>query len=164
MAMAMAMAQTPPDSQPLPPGTNPAEHAIFPADGQSTDQQMKDQLEAYQWATQQTGWDPYQAHEELVEQGYVAQQSAEATEGDAVRGAARGALVGVAVGAIAGDAGTGAAIGAATGGITGGMRGRRTRQAAETQAQQAVDEYKRQFANWDKFYLACLEGKKYTVK
>jgi hypothetical protein len=158
-----SLAQTP-DTETLPPGTNPAQHAIYPADSQSSDQQMSDQLEAYRWATQQTGWDPYQAHAKLVEQGYVAQETADATEGAAVRGAARGALVGVAVGAIAGDAGKGAAIGAAAGGMTGGMRGRRTREAAASQSQQAVDEFNRKFADWDKFYVALMEGKKYSVK
>ena len=81
-----------------------------------------------------------------------------------LRGAARGALVGVAVGAIADDAGKGAAIGATVGGLTGGMRSRRHRREAQTAGTQAVSAYQRQFAQWDKFYVAALEGKGYTVK
>jgi hypothetical protein len=159
-----AEAQSTSDSLPIPPGTNPADHAIFPADGQTEEQQLADQLGAYRWATQQTGWDPYQAYDKMAEQGYVAARTAESTEGAAIRGAAKGALVGLAIGAIAGDAGKGAAIGAAAGGMTGGMRGRRTREAAQSQSDQAVDEFNRGFANWDKFYVAFMEGNKYTVK
>ncbi len=159
-----AAAQSTSDSLPIPPGTNPADHAIFPADGQTEQQQLTDQLEAYRWATRQTSWDPYQAYDKMAEQGYVAARTAESTEGAAIRGAAKGALVGLAIGAIAGDAGKGAAIGAAAGGITGGMRGRRTREAAQSQSDLAMEEFNRSFANWDKYYIANLEGKKYTVK
>lgn len=148
----------------VPPSTNPANHAIFPAKGQNANQQMQDQLAAYNWATQQTGWDPYQAHAKLVEQGHVAAQTAEQAKGGLVGGAARGALVGVAVGAIAGDAGKGAAIGAAAGGLGGGMRSRRTQRGAEAAKEQAIEAFNTQFAQWDKNYVAAMEGKGYTIK
>ncbi len=148
----------------VPPSTNPANHAIFPAKGQDTNQQMQDQLEAYNWATKQTGWDPYRAYDQLVAQGHAAQQTADQARGGLVGGAARGALVGVAVGAIAGDAGKGAAIGAAAGGLTGGMRSRRTQRGAEDSKQQAIDAFNDQFAQWDKNYVAAMEGKGYSVK
>jgi hypothetical protein len=146
------------------PITNPANHAIFPAKGQDANQQMKDQLAAYNWATQQTGWDPYKSYDQLVAQGHVAQQTAEQAKGGLVRGAARGALVGVAVGALTGDAGKGAAIGAAAGGLGGGMRSRRTQRGAETAKEQAIEAFNRQFAQWDKNYVAAIEGKGYTIK
>jgi hypothetical protein len=148
----------------VPPGTNPANHVIYPAKGQDSEQQMKDQLESYNWATQQTAWDPYKAHDVLVQQGYAAAQSAEQTQGGALRGAARGALAGVAIGAIAGDAGKGAAIGATAGGLTGGMRSRRQRQAAQSAADRAIQEFNTRFENWDKYYVASMEGRGYTVK
>ncbi|MCK5573939.1 MAG: hypothetical protein KAJ12_14310 [Bacteroidetes bacterium] len=147
----------------VPPNTNPAKRAIYPADGQSPEQQQKDQLECYQWATQQTGWDPFVAYDKLVEQGYAAKQTAEEAEGGLVRGAARGALVGVAIGAIAGDAGKGAAIGAAAGGITGGMRSRRARQSAEAEQQAAIDDFNKHLQEWDKYYVSCMTGRNYTV-
>jgi hypothetical protein len=148
----------------IPPSTNPAGHAIYPAGGQDTDQQMRDQLDSYNWATQQTGWDPYKAHDVLVEKGYAAEQTADQAQGGAVRGAARGALAGVAIGAIAGDAGKGAAIGAVAGGLTGGMRSRRQRQAAQNSADQAIQAFQDSFAHWDKYYVASMEGRGYTVK
>lgn len=166
VAATAGLAQTTPATpeETLPPSTNPAGHVIYPAGGQDTDQQMKDQLESYRWATQQTNWDPYEAHDVLVQKGYVAAQTADQAQGGAVRGAARGALAGVAIGAIAGDAGKGAAIGAAAGGLTGGMRSRRHRQAAESMADQAIHEFQTQFENWDKHYVASMQGRGYTVQ
>jgi outer membrane lipoprotein SlyB len=148
----------------LPPGTNPANHAIFPAKDQSSEQQLKDQLAAYNWATQQTGWDPYKAYDKLVEQGYVSQQKADQAKGGAVRGAARGALVGMAIGSLSGEAGKGASAGAIAGGAVGGIRSRGAQKEAGASQQQAVDAFKRQFAEWDKNYVAAMQGKGYTVK
>jgi hypothetical protein len=144
--------------------TNLAQHAIYPSKGQTSEQQQQDQADAYDWATSETKWDPYAAYQVLVEQGYVAAETAEATQGQAIQGAARGALVGVAVGAIAGDAGKGAAIGAAAGGLTGGMRSRRTRQSAQSSADQAKADFQHRFAIWDGYFVAAMEGKGYTVK
>jgi hypothetical protein len=144
--------------------SNPGHHVIFPAKGQSAEQQEKDQNDAYSWATKQTGWDPYMAHAELVKQGAASAETADATRGQAVKGAARGALVGVAVGAIAGDAGKGAAIGATAGGLTSGMKARQVRKGAEAGAQADTDAYQRQFELWDKHFVAAMEGKGYTVK
>ena len=110
--------------------TNPGRHAIFPARGQSPEQQRVDEAAAYDWATKQTGWDPYQAKTMLDQQSQGAAQQAGAAVGGAVKGGAGGALMGVAIGAIAGDAGKGAAIGATAGGMTGGLRSRRTVKAA----------------------------------
>jgi hypothetical protein len=147
-----------------PPNTNPAGRVIYPGEGQTPEQQRNDESECYKWATAQTGWDPYVAYDKLVEQGYVAQQTTEAARGGAVRGAARGALMGVAIGAIAGDAGKGAAIGATAGGLTGGMRSRRMRKSAQAAAEKAVEDFQRRFQEWDRYYTACMEGRKYTVK
>ena len=144
--------------------TNVAQHAIFPAQGQSADQQQQDQLDAYSRATMETGWDPYMAYQRLQEEGHVAAETADATRGAAVGGAARGALLGVAIGAIAGDAGQGAAIGAAAGGLTQGMRARRTRKHASAAADQAKETFQHEFAIWDSYFVAAMEGKGYTVK
>lgn len=150
-------------AQGLPPSTNPAQRVIYPGEGQSQEQQMKDQLECYNWATTQSQWDPYKAYAVLEEKGYVAQQQANAATGGAVRGAAGGALMGLAIGAIAGDAGQGAAIGAVAGGMTGGMRSRRQRMAAQSQMEQAIQQFQQQFQVWDRNYVACMQGRKYTV-
>ncbi len=149
--------------QTLPPSTNPTQRVIYPSEGQDEQQQMTDQLECYRWASQQTNWDPYQAHNQLVEQGYAAKQSAQEAQGGLVRGAAGGALIGLAVGAIAGDAGKGAAIGAASGGLAGGMRSRRQVAQAQSQQQAAVDAFNKQLEKWDRNYVACMQARKYVV-
>jgi hypothetical protein len=152
------------ETETVPPSTNPANRVVYPANGQDAELQMKDQLESYRWATAQTKWDPYEAHDVLVQKGYAAAQTAEQAQGGLVRGAARGALAGLAIGAIAGDAGKGAAIGAAAGGLTGGVRSRRQRQAAQSAADQAIAEFQRQFEVWDRNWSASMEGRGYTVK
>jgi hypothetical protein len=144
--------------------TNVANHAIYPAKGQTAEQQQQDQLDAYDWATKETNWDPYLEYQKLQEAGHVAAETADATRGEAVGGAARGALVGLAIGAIAGDAGQGAAIGAAAGGLTHGLRARRTRKRASSAAEQAKATYQHEFAIWDSYFVAAMEGKGYTVK
>jgi hypothetical protein len=139
---------------------------IYPAEGQSPEQQAADEAACTQWAETQTG---------LVLQGGAVdtqaaadaarQQTADATEGAAVAGAARGAVAGVAIGAIAGDAGTGAAIGA----VAGGIGGRRAKKSAEAQASQAgaaqaqeqADDAVAEFA---RAAGVCLEGRGYTVQ
>jgi hypothetical protein len=152
------------EAEKVPPSTNPANRVIYPAQGQDANQQMQDQLESYRWATRQTGWDPYEAHDVLVQKGYVAAQTAEQAQGGLVRGAARGALAGLAIGAIAGDAGKGAAIGAAAGGLTGGMRSRRQRQAAQSAADQAIHEFESRFEVWDRNWVASMQGRGYTIQ
>ena len=148
----------------VPPSTNPGNRVIYPAKGQDADQQVKDQLASYNWATEQTKWDPYEAYDVLVEKGYAAAQTAEQAQGGLIGGAARGALAGLAIGAIAGDAGKGAAIGAAAGGLTGGARSRRQMQSAESAADQAIHEYQSKFEVWDRNWSASMEGLGYTVK
>lgn len=117
---------------------------VYPAKGQTPEQQQKDQYECHQWAVQQTGFDPSQPVEQSVPRY------------SAMGGAARGAALGAVGGAIGGDAGKGAEIGAAVGGIGAIMRDRRA-----NQAQQQV--YSNSSANYDRAYGACLTGRGYTV-
>jgi hypothetical protein len=95
---------------------------VYPQQGQSPEQQQRDQGECHQWAVQQTGYNPG-----------MASTPSSAPDGSLVRGGARGAAVGAAVGAIEGDAGKGAAAGAAGGALIGGMR-RRDSQRQQEQA------------------------------
>jgi hypothetical protein len=144
--------------------TNPGNLAIFPAKGQSPEQQRADEAAAYDWATQQTRWDPYQARTALDQQGHAASEMAAAGQGGAIKGAAGGALMGVAIGAIAGDAGKGAAIGATSLGMTGGLKSRRVAKAAGGSTATAVAAYQQQFALWNRNFMAAMEAKGYTVR
>ncbi len=128
---------------------------IYPAQGQTPDQQTKDQGECHVWAVQTTGVDP----------AALATQAPQSTQtapgGQRVRGAARGAAGGAAIGAIAGDAGEGAAIGAVAGTMAGGRRSRMAQQqgqqAAQAQRNETVNTYYRAVA-------ACMTGRGYTVQ
>ena len=136
---------------------------IYPNKGQTKQQQDKDKYECYDWAKQQTGFDP------MAQPKATAPPPAqEAKQGGVVKGAARGALVGVAVGAIAGDAGKGAAIGAAGGGLFGGMRRkdqqRQQEQAEQQWAQQQADNYEQNRSKYNRAFSSCMEGRGYTVK
>jgi hypothetical protein len=112
---------------------------VYPAKGQSPQQQAQDEAQCRSWAAQQGGTAP------PPPQGHA---------GGTVRGGARGAAGGAAVGAIAGDAGKGAAIGA----VVGGVKGRRDSKRAAAGAQAGAA------ANTDRAFAACMEGRGYTVK
>jgi hypothetical protein len=132
------------------------EPVTYPAKGQGREQMEKDKYQCYNWAKQQTGFDPMQP---------AAQPRTGARSGSgAARGAAGGAALGAAGGAIGGEAGKGAAIGAAAGGIIGGVRTRRERrQEAEVQQQQAAASNNAR-GGYNRAFAACMEGRGYTVR
>ena len=130
---------------------------IYPNQGQSAEQQQRDQGDCHVWAVDQSGVDPAQ----------VAQQPTTTTapaQGGRLRGAAAGAAGGALVGAIAGDAGKGAAIGAATGTVVGGSRQRRANAQREAQMQQTEQQKQAAINEYNRAYKACMEGRGYTVK
>ena len=129
---------------------------IYPAKGQSAQQQQKDDGECYGWAKANTGIDP------AVVAGQPPPPSGSTVgSGDRARGAARGAVGGAAIGAIAGDTGKGAAIGAVAGTMAGGHRARQNQAAQQQGAQQAKQD---QINTFYRAYGACMEGRGYTVK
>lgn len=127
-----------------------AQQYVFPAKGQSPQQQQNDEAACYSWAVQQTGVDPAKQQPAAK----PATTASGTTPGAGARGAVRGAVVGEIVG---GDAGTGAAVGAAA------ARGQSRRQNAATQQQQQGASQQQQAA-FGKARAACLEGKGYSVK
>jgi hypothetical protein len=129
-----------------------AQQYVYPAKGQSAEQQKKDEYECHNWAVQQTGVDPTKAPPPQAAAGPTSPTGV--TPGAGVRGAARGAVVGEIVGD---DAGTGAVAGAAAG------RGQSRRQNAQQQ-QQAAQAQGGQQANYANARAACLQGRGYTVK
>jgi hypothetical protein len=129
---------------------------VYPAKGQSVDQQKRDEGECFVWARDYTGVDPA-----AVAQQPPPQQSSSWGGGERAGGAVRGALGGAAIGAIAGDTGQGAAIGAVAGTMLGG---RRARQNAAARDQAAAGQSQAQIDTFNRAYGACLEGRGYTVK
>src|SRR4029453_13230424 len=94
--------------------TASAQPYVYPARGQSPQQQEFDRGQCYSWAVQQTGFDPSNPQ---VYSGPP--PMAGAPQGGLFRGAMGGAAMGAIGGAIGGDAGKGAAIGGARGGASG---------------------------------------------
>ncbi len=128
----------------------------YPAKGQSTQQQTKDEGDCFAWAKQTTGIDPM-----AVASTPAPTPGPAVGGGQRFSGAARGALGGAAIGAIAGDAGKGAAIGAVAGTMAGGARARRQQASQQAQAQQNKSATLQQF---NKAFGACMEGRGYVVK
>jgi uncharacterized protein YcfJ len=129
---------------------------IYPAKGQSAEQQQKDEFECHQWAVQQTGFDPTKTQQ--------APQQQTTQQGGVLRGAAGGALLGTGIGAIAGNTGKGAAIGAVAGAAGGGARQRQQQKQQEVANQQAQTQQQAQIDKYNKAKSVCLEGRGYTVK
>ena len=131
---------------------------VYPAKGQSKNQQKKDEFDCYLWAIEQSGIDPLNLPkvEAPVQSGPT---------GGAVVGAAKGAAAGAAIGAIAGDAGKGAAIGAVAGGLSGRRQGQQAQAQANQQAQAQAAATEQEMKNsFNKAFSVCMEGKGYTIK
>jgi hypothetical protein len=134
-----------------------AQQYVYPAKGQSPEQQKSDEAACNTWAVQQTGFDPAKptAAPAAPPPGTTATGT---TAGAGARGAVRGAVVGEAVG---GDARSGAAVGAVA------ARGQSRRQNAAT-SQQAQQQQQATTSQGQTAYAnargACLSGRGYTVK
>lgn len=109
---------------------------MYPAKGQTSQQQAKDTSECQTWAQQQTGWDP------------TTSTAKGAGVGLAI-GALTGAALGAATGAAVGSAGTGAAVGAAAGGVGGAAYG-------------GTSQYGKGQEGYDQAFGACMSARGYT--
>ena len=138
---------------------------IYPAKGQSAQQQAADETACTQWAEAQTGLVLQAGTVNTDSAAKAAQQQAAAqTQGATVKGAAVGAAGGAAIGAIAGDAGEGAAIGAVAGAVAGRRKKKQAEaQAAQAGAQQAQAQNQEAIDTFKKAAGACLQGRGYTV-
>jgi hypothetical protein len=131
---------------------------VYPAKGQSVQQQDKDKYQCYDWARGQTGVDPAQTA-----------QAASATTPTQSRGQAgamvKGAASGAAVARIAnGEAGRGAAAGAMGAAMREQAQEQQLAQARQQQAGQQQAARNQQRAAYDRAFAACMEGRGYTVR
>lgn len=126
---------------------------VYPAKGQSADQQAKDEAACSSWATQQSGFDPSKP---------AAPPVAAAPAKPVGGGMLKGAAVGATVGAVAGnDVGHSAAVGAVVGGVG---RAAKNKGAQQQQQQQANAQYEAGMEAHQKARAVCLEGRGYSVK
>ena len=135
------------------------ELTIYPKKGQTAEQQEKDKFECYNWAKNDSGFDPM-APPTATE----APPQQAAPKGGLLRGAARGA----AVGAIIDDSSEGARTGAKAGAAIGGMR-RSDQKREQAQAQQQWEQEQQQIYaekrnRYNKAYAVCLDARDYSVK
>jgi len=144
------------------------EQYIYPAKGQSAQQQDKDKYECYSWAKGQSGFDPMALP---MTSSPAPQGGQRSVAGGAVGGAAGGAALGAVGGAIGGGgkgAGKGAAIGAGVGGLLGamgtsGQNAKASKDRQDWERREAAN-YAQQRNGYNKAYAACLEGRGYTVR
>jgi hypothetical protein len=167
LALAVPASAQAPASKPL---STSLGMIVFPAKGQTPQQQSQDEGECYAWSKGQTGVDPMAPPPAAAQ---PAAQPAPAPSGARLRGAARGAAAGAVIGEVANnDAGKGAAVGATVGVVAGGAKSRQQQAQAEAQAQanaqqQTAQQQAAQQQQMDLFkkgFAACLEPKGYTIK
>jgi hypothetical protein len=137
---------------------------IYPEKGQSKEQIEQDKFACYTWAKEQTGFDPME-----VPKATSAPPAQEQTRASATRGAVGGAAAGALIGEIADDkGGEGAVIGAVAGGLFGNMRRNKKEEENRQAQQQWANEQGQQYAakrnTYNRAYVACLEGRNYSVK
>jgi hypothetical protein len=138
---------------------------VFPAKGQTAQQQSQDEGECYAWAKGQTGVDPMAPPPAAQPAQQTASTTTSKADGSRLRGAARGEVAN-------GDASDGAAIGATVGVVAGGRQSRKNQQQAAEQATQQQEQatqqqqaaQQQQLDLFKKGFAACLEPKGYTVK
>lgn len=140
---------------------------VFPANGQTPEQMDKDKFECYNWAKQQSGFDPMQ-----IPTAQTAPPPEKKPSGGMIKGGVKGAVVGTAFGAATGgsskDTRRSARIGAGAGAVLGGARrnssNQQQNQAQKDWEQQESANYMNQRNKYNRAYGACLEGKGYSVK
>jgi outer membrane lipoprotein SlyB len=141
---------------------------FYPKEGQTTEQQSRDHYECYNWAMQQTGFDPSQSSIPPERRVKVVPMPPPGhdTAVLAITGAVLGAL-------IAGPrhAGAGALIGAGSGAIAGAASDASRQQNAQqleeayVNRDQALDtRYEGKASDFRRAMSACLEGHGYSVQ
>lgn len=133
---------------------------IYPAGGQTPEQQSKDDYECFMFAKGQTGYDPMNPTQPVVQAPDQGPTGARAS--GALRGAAAGAIIGEVA---SNDAGKGAAIGATLGVMGGGSRARQQKATQAQQAEQAAQQQTAAVQNaFRNAYGACIDARGYSAK
>ena len=147
---------------------------VYPARGQSPQQEESDKGQCYGWAVQQTGFNPADPQVAGPPPPPSYSPQPQAPQGGMFRGAMGGAALGAAGGAIGGNAGEGAAIGAGVGGLFGMMRRRRYMEEQQQMQQQQWQQQQGYMAqqqnalaqgrgNYNRAFSACMTARGYTV-
>ena len=151
--------------------------SVFPAAGQDATQQSIDEAECYNWATNNTGSDPFQLTQQAAQQAASAdeamRQAEQAGQGAGARAGASGAVTGALVGSVFGNRGSKSTRrAAAAGAVIGGASGSARRSQAQSQATQSVASQsaaqqaniEQQMTNFRNAFGACLEANEYVAR
>jgi len=157
------------EKRPVPQHKLPSTTVYFyPAHGQSKKQQDRDRYECYQWASDQTGFDPGKV--QLAPPQHTVVKSTAAPGSDAAAGAVGGAIVGSMMSSRH-DSGFGMVFGAITGAMLGAASDEeRAREARQVQRHYNAEESRkyaqleRKAGEYRRAMTACLEGRGYTVR
>lgn len=160
-----------------------AELFLYPSRGQSDQQLQRDKFECYEWAKEQTGFDPLNLPEVATRDTQPppapAPRPKTSVPETSIKSGIAGALIGAGVGALLrGRRGilTGAAVGGAGGAVIGGAKQsaeNRREIAAEKQAQAQAQsqpptgeqrKYQQDRDRYERAFEACVEGRGYTIK
>jgi hypothetical protein len=136
-----------------------AEPEVYPAKGQTAEQQERDQYACHEWSTKETGVDPVILAEEKLATPTPAQQG-----GKAGGSMARSAGLGAMGGAMEGDAGAGAMRGMGIGRMVSVIRAKRQLREHQSADAQEASALQAQLEKYDRAYAACLTGRGYAVK
>lgn len=149
-----------PDALPTP---NPTQRLIIPRNDQSPQQQRADEWECYDGACDQTGWDPYQAYNDLVDEGYAVALTPEELEEGLICLAADGAVTGAVAGDIVGETWRGAEVGAAIAIALELRRSDYLKHLDDPEARRIISRFERDLNHWERKFAACLRSKGYRV-
>lgn len=141
----------------------------YPSNGQTAEQQDRDRYDCYQWAIQQTGFDPSSPSVPPHDRIQVVGGPPAVVPGS---GVAVGAVTGAVLGSIVSrprDAGAGALVGAVLGGVLGGVaENAQNQQAAQAQTvvvqRQQSAQLERKAGDFRRAAGACLEARGYSVR
>ena len=141
---------------------------IYPAAGQSAEQQERDRYECHRWSVAQTGYDPSAVGAGATTRTVTTVSAApEHPPVNPITGAAGGAALGAVGGAVAGDPGAGAAIGAAVGATAAFLHqlSGANEPAPETvEVTQAGAADPGRHSDYRRAITACLEGRGYNIQ
>ena len=134
-----------------------AEPVAYPAKGQSSDQQNRDEYECHESAQKETGVDPVALAEQTTAPSSSGSKSG---LGSGLPGAGIGAMRGAADG----DAGAGALHGAGMGRLIAVVRSRRQMEKQQDATSTQNADLRAQLDKYDSSYSTCLTGRGYSVK
>ncbi len=145
------------------PYPNPTNKLITPRKDQSAELQYEDQLKCYDWTCELLDWDPYQAYDALVEQGYTVALDRNTIEQGLICLATQGAVAGSVAGDVVGRPGNGAAIGAALAVTAGLIQSGYLLMPDDPQAQRVVTRFERELHKWETKFAGCMSREGYRV-